>query len=131
MNFNINDVSRGTVSKFAIGLLSCLLTSYNVSLAVHGDTTTGGLIIISLAGIIIVGCLIWFFKLYLSGKRIPTIPHKPGVVSEIINWILFSIWVLSEYFFKTSPLWVIGAWCLYAVSSVYCLVYIYKNGSEA
>ena len=37
MDFNINDVSGGVVSKFAFVMLSCLLTSYSVSMAVHNQ----------------------------------------------------------------------------------------------
>lgn len=132
MDFNINDVSGGVVSKFTFGLLACLLTSYSVSVAVHNrESTTGTWVIMGLSILILIAWLIWFFYMYLGGKKVIPIHRKPGAMVEVINWILFAIWVLSEYLWKTNPLWVIVAWCLFAFSVIYYAVYCHKHGNEA
>ena len=132
MDFNINDVSGGVVSKFAFGMLSCLITSYHVSMAVHNrEWTTGSIVILSAVGILFVAWLVWFFYMYLNGKKIVPIHRKPGAVVEVINWILFAIWVASEYLWQSNPLWVIVAWCLFAFSAIYYAVYSHIHWNEA
>ncbi len=132
MNFNINDVSGGVVSKFTFSLLACLITSYGVSVAAHnGDMTTGTFVIISIAGIVLLAWLIWFFYMYLNGKRVVSVHRKAGAIVEGINWILFAIWVASEYVWKANPLWVIVAWALFAFSAIYYAAYCHKHGNEA
>ncbi|MDE6480540.1 MAG: hypothetical protein K2L45_09735 [Muribaculaceae bacterium] len=132
MDFNINDVSGGVVSKFAFGMLECLFTSYSVSMAVHNqEWTSGSYVIIGASGILVLAWLIWFFYMYLGGRRVVPIHSKPGVVVKVINWILFSIWVASEYLWRANPLWVIVAWSLYAFSAIYYTSYCNKYGNEA
>ncbi len=132
MDFNINDVSGGVVSKFAFGMLTCLLTSYSVSMAVHDQAwTTGSFVIISAVGILVIAWLIWFFYMYLGGRRVVPVHRKPGAVVEVINLVLFAIWVVSEYLWKANPIWVILAWGLYAFSALYYAMYCHKYGNEA
>ena len=132
MDFNINDVSGGVVSKFAFGMLDCLLTSYSVSMAAHNqEWTSGSIVIICAVGILVLAWLIWFFYMYLGGRKVIPVHRKPGAVVEVINWILFAIWVASEYLWKANPLWVIVSWCLFAFSVVYYAVYCHKYGNEA
>ncbi len=132
MDFNINDVSGGVVGKFTFGLLVCLTTSYSVSMAAHhGEWTTGSWILISAAGIVLLAWLIWFFYMYLNGKKVSPVHRKPGQVVKVINFILFAIWVVSEYVWKANPWWVIVAWCLYAFSAIYYAAYCHKHGNEA
>lgn len=98
MDFNINDVSGGVVGKFTFGMLTCLLTSYSVSMAVHNqEWTFGSIFIISAVGLLLLAWLIWFFYMYLGGRKVVPVHRKPGAVVEVINGILFAIWVASEY----------------------------------
>lgn len=132
MDFNINDVSGGVVSKFTFGLLACLLTSYSVSAAAHNqEFATGTWVIMGLSIFILIVWLIWFFYMYLGGRRVVPVHRKPGAVVEVINWILLAIWGVSDFLWRTSPLWVIVAWCLYAFSAIYYAVYCHKHGNEA
>lgn len=131
MNFNISDVSSSVVSKFTFNLLACLMTSYDVSMAAHnGDWTNGSFALISIAGIILLAWLIWFFYMYLGGRKVVRIQSRPGVVVEIINWILFAIWIASDCIWESNPLWVVAAWCLFAFSAVYYAIYCQKYGNE-
>ncbi len=132
MGFNINDVAGGVISKFTFGMLACLITSYGVSKAAHGgEFTTGSWVILSAVGILLLAWLIWFFFMYLNGKQVVPVHRKPGAVVEVINFILFAIWIASEYVWKANPLWVIVAWCLYAFSAIYYAAYCHKHGNEA
>ncbi len=132
MNFNINDVAGGVVSKFSFGMLACLITTYGVSNAFHhGERTIGSWVILSVMGIILLGWLIWFFYMYLSDKRVVPVHRKSGQVVEVVNFILFAIWIFSEYFWRANLLWVIVAWSLYAFSVIYYSVYCHKNANDA
>lgn len=130
MDFKIDDVSGSAVSKFAFGIMACCIISYNSSLQAHnGETTKGAYVLMSMAGIMLLAWLIWFFYMYLSGKKIVAMPRKPGVVTEAINWIIFILWILSDFvFISRHPLVGIFAWCLFAVEVIYYVVYCYKSG---
>lgn len=132
MDFNINDVSGGVVSKFTFGMLACLITSYSVSMAANNNEwTTGSVVIISIVGILLVAWLIWFFAMYLGGKKIVQMHGKSYVVVEGVNWILFAIWVASEYVWKANPCWVIAAWSLFAFSTLFYFIDCHRHNYKA
>lgn len=131
MNFNINDVSGSPVSKFAFGLIACLVCSYNVSVAAHhGDITTGAYILLGLSFLLLLVWLIWFFYMYLGGRQVIQIHPEAGKVVRVINWIIFVIWCLSDFFWQASPVWVICVWSLLAISALYYALYCHKHGWE-
>lgn len=129
MNFKIDDVSGSPVSRFSFGMMACSVISYDISVAVHnGATTKGAYALMTMAGIVLLAWLIWFFNMYVSGKKIIAMPRKPGVVSEAINLIIFILWILSDFVsIARHPLVGILAWCLFAVSVIYYVVYCYRN----
>ena len=129
MDFRIQDVPKSSVSEFSFGAMACCITSYNISLAVHhGLLTKGAFVIISIAGIIFVGWLIWFFRMYLGDRTVIAMPRSSGRVVEIVNWILFAIWVLTTWVTGAcSPICGIASWCLWCASFLY---YIFSTGSR-
>lgn len=129
MDFKIDEVSGSPVSKFAFGMMACCIISYNISLQAHsGETTTGAYVLMSMAGVMLLAWLIWFFYMYFSGKKVLSMPRAPGVVTEAIDWIIFILWILSDFVSKAChPLVGISAWCLFAVSVIYYVAYCYKN----
>lgn len=129
MDFKINEVSGSTVSRFSFGMMACCVISYDISLAVHdGAATTGAYALMTMAGIVLLAWLIWFFNLYISGKKVIAMPRKPGVVTEAINWMILVLWILSDFVsIARHPLVGILAWCLFAVSVIYYVVYGYRN----
>ncbi len=132
MEFNINDVSGSPISKFAFGLIACLICSYNVSVAAHkGDITTGAYVLGGLAFILLLGWLIWFFYMYLGGRKVIQLHPVAGRVVWVINLIIFILWCLSDFFWPSSPVWVICVWTLLGVSAIYYATYCHKNGWES
>lgn len=131
MDFNINHVSGSVVSKFAFALMACCVVSYNISTTAHnGDVTTGAYVLITVAGITLLAWLIWFFYMYIGGKKVETMPRTPGLVTETINWIIFILWILSDFVtIARHPLLGICAWCLLGFSIVYYVTYSFKHGA--
>lgn len=129
MDFRIDDVSGSKVSRFSFAMMACCIISYNISLFVHnGHETTGGYVLVSMAGIVLLAWIIWFFYMYLSGRKVQPMPRKPGLVTEVINWIIFIIWILSDFVsIVRHPLVGICAWCLFAVSVIYYVVFCLKS----
>ena len=129
MDFKIDEVSGSAVSRFSFGMMACCVISYNISLAMHGgDTTTGAYVLMTMAGIVLLAWLIWFFNMYINGKKVMGMPRRPGVVTEAINWMIFILWILSDFVsIARHPLVGILAWCLFAVSVIYYVVYGYRN----
>ena len=130
MDFKISDVSRSVVSRFAFGLMACCVISYNISMSAHhGDVTMGAYSLISVGGITLLAWIIWFFYMYIGGKKVLTLPRIPGIVTEAISWIIFILWILSDFVsLARHSLLGICAWCLYATSIIFCIVYYCKNG---
>lgn len=129
MKFNIDDVSGSPVSKFAFGLIACLVCSYNVSVAAHnGETTTGAYVLMGLSFFLLLLWIIWFFHKYVSGKKVVQVNPEVRQVVYAINWIIFIIWCLSEFLWPASPVWVISIWSLLAFSAIYYATYCHKHG---
>lgn len=129
MDFKIDEVSGSPVSRFSFGIMACCVISYDISRAVHnGETTAGGYALMTTAGIVLLAWLIWFFYMYITGKKVIAMPPKPGVVTEAFNWIIFILWILSDFVsIARHPLVGIFAWCLFAVSVIYYVMYCYRN----
>lgn len=127
--FRFQDLPKSFVSEFSFGAMACCITTYNVSLYLHhGITTKGAMGVITAAGIIFLGWIIWVFTMYLGGRLIIPMPVKAGRISEIINWLLCAIWILISLVPKVChPGWAIASWCLWAVSVGY---YIYSVANE-
>ena len=131
MEFKIDEVSGSAVSKFSFGIMACSIVSYNISLASHnGATTTGAWVLMSVAGIVLLAWIIWFFYMYISGNKVIAMPRRTSIVSTVINSIIFILWILSD-FVKAAchPIMGICVWCLLAVSVIYYVVYCLKHGS--
>lgn len=127
MKFNINDVFGAPISKFAFGLMVCIMCSYNVSVAVHhGSITTGAYVLAGMAFLLLVAWITWFMRMYIGGKKVSTIHPEAGAVVQGINSILFVLWICSDFFWTSSPVWVICTWTLFAISAVYYVVYYHK-----
>lgn len=129
MDFKIDEVAGSAVSRFSFGMMVCCVISYDISLAVHnGDTMPGAYALMTMAGIVLLAWIIWFFNMYIGGKKVIVMPRKPGIVSDAVNWILSIIWILSDFVSITRhPLIGIFAWSLLAVSLGYYIVYCYRN----
>lgn len=131
MDFKIDEVSGSAVSRFSFGMMACCVISYDISLAVHGVTTTGAYALMTMAGIVLLAWLIWFFNMYISGKKVVAMPRKPGVLSEAVNCVIFILWILSDFVsIARHPLVGILAWCLFAGSMIYYVIYCYRNQSS-
>ncbi len=131
MDFNINDVSGAPISKFTFGLIACLGCSYNVSTASHnGSITTGAYVLVAMTFLLLLVWLIWLLKMFLSGKKVIHINQEAGKVVQVINWIILDLWICSDFFWQSSPAWVICVWSLFAISALYYAIYCHKHGWE-
>ncbi|MDE6554219.1 MAG: hypothetical protein K2K98_14860 [Muribaculaceae bacterium] len=132
MKFKISDVSGSAVSRFSFGIMACCITSLNIVLHSHnGYYTTWAYVWQTIAGIVLLAWIIWFFYMYISGKKIPIIPGKAGTLAEAVNWLIFVIWILSDFVSAVRhPLLGIIAWCLLAASVIYYFVYCKKSDVE-
>lgn len=130
MDFKIDEVSGSAVSRFSFGLMACSIVSYNISLAAHnGKTTTGAWVLMTIAGIVLLAWLIWFFYMYLSGNKVIAMPRTPSIFSTVINWIILILWTLSDFVsIACHPILGICSWCLFAASVIYYVVYCLKHG---
>lgn len=129
MDFKIGDVSGSTVSKFAFGIMQCCIISYNISLCVHnGDVTSGAYVLMTMAAIVLISWLIWFFYVYIKGKKVRKMPPRPGAVAEGCNWVIFILWILSDFVsIARHPIVGICAWFLFGASVVYYVVYCHRH----
>ncbi|MDE7345226.1 MAG: hypothetical protein K2N48_00605 [Muribaculaceae bacterium] len=132
MDFKIDDVSGSTVSRFSFALMACCIISYQSSLYAHNENmTTGAYVLMAMAGVVLLAWLIWFFYMYLSGKKVIRMPRTPGIVTEAINWVIFILWILSDFVsIARHPLLSIVAWCLFAFSVIYYVVYCRMHNSD-
>lgn len=131
MNFRINDVFRSTISTLSWAIITCCLITSNVSLVVNHDYTNVSLVVLSIAGIILLGLIIWFFWSYLKDKKVERMPGKPGKVFNGIDDILVVVWILTTVFTKIChPITVILSWGLLAFAIIYYVVYSYNHGAD-
>lgn len=114
----------------AFGVMACCIITYQVSLATNDDEfTIGSYVMVAVAGLVLLGWMIWFIKKYISGRKVIVMPRKAGRVSEVVNWILFALWILTDNISKMChTVWVVVAWCLLAVSLGYYFYYCNKYG---
>ncbi len=128
MGLNISNIVGSAVSQFTFGIICCLICSYNVSVATHdGVIPIGGFVLTGLAVVAILVWLIWFCIKQKKGEMITPMLPSAGKVVQLINAVLFVIWLLSDNFFTTSPVWVITSWILFSVEAVYYLVYSHSH----
>lgn len=131
MNFNINNVFRSTINSFSLAIITCCLITSNVSLVVNHDYTNGALVVLSIAGIVLLGLIIWFFWSYIKDRKVERMPGKPGKVFNVIDDILFVVWILTTVFTKIChPITVILSWCLLAFAIIYYVVYSYNHRAD-
>ena len=130
MDFRIQDLPKSFVSEASFGAMACCIISYQVSVARHqGDVTLGGYTVIAIGGLIFVVWLLWALRKYLSGRKVIAMPRRAGRVSETVNWLLFTLWILTAYVDKMChTAWVVVAWCLLAVSIGYYFYHCNKYG---
>lgn len=120
MNFNIQDISKSVVSAFCFELMACCMISYDISLKTNPESSVGSYVLVSIAGIVFLGWLIWFFRMYLGDRQVAKLSGKTGRVVEVINWIIFALWITVSFVDALChPVVLIVAWILFFASLTY------------
>ena len=131
MNFKIGDVFRSAISEFSCAIIECCLVTSNIELAANHAYTNVFFASLSIAGIVLLGLIIWFFKNYIGDIKVKTMPRKPYIVVSIISFIIFVIWALTTDNKICHSITVIISWCLLAIAIIYYVVYSYGHKSES